>query len=541
MMRDMRGVTRALGGVSLALVAACSAGDDGADPGQSSSGSTASTSSSSSGGSSSGGGDAGTSGCTADDQCEGRCTSGTCAAPTTTDGKRSTSLGETDVDCGGPSAPPCTDGRACVVDGDCATKFCGTKKKCVIARSCSGTNGLAGIDTCGTSEPGTESCCKSLPLPTTTTRRLDKYEITAGRVREFIGALATANGGNPDVRAWAKTFAAAHPDSQLGKVATGFPGLLDVLPSNKSPTSPLPLPVHLGAFPLDPINTLDGCFVGPGAFGHATYWQPPEDLKPFGVGYPSNAPDGVRKLSREVLDAKPMNCVMPMMLATFCAWDGGELARTSDYREVWGRQSVTVGTTTVFVPWNDVQAVGQFNWRNGHGDACPVPGWPGCVNPQPYHYAFPAAGVTPADDDAPAIWAPGRFPSDVTKARSASLEGWFDIGGSLMEAAWPNGTGAAWPGGANTGGPNAVKDVCDASASSGGTACTRAATGRSGIRRFTGSLPHVALVGYSFEGHARRSEAYLSSTDGDETKIPAGDLKPITFQYGKVGGRCARP
>jgi hypothetical protein len=47
-------------------------------------------------------------------------------------------------------------------------------------------------------------------------------------------------------------------------------------------------------------------------------------------------------------------------------------------------------------------------------------------------------------------------------------------------------------------------------------------------------------VGYSFEGHARRSEAYLSSTTGNEALIGTGDLKPVSFQYGKVGGRCAR-
>jgi hypothetical protein len=56
----------------------------------------------------------------------------------------------------------------------------------------------------------------------------------------------------------------------------------------------------------------------------------------------------------------------------------------------------------------------------------------------------------------------------------------------------------------------------------------------------TGPLPNVALVGYSFEGHSRRSEAYLASTTEDESKLVAGDIKPVTFPYGKVGGRCAR-
>ena len=538
------GLSRGVGLVScllIAVVVACG-GDDGviaADGASSSSGSASSSGSSGSSGDPDV--DSGPGPCTSDDQCEGKCAGGVCAPPTTTDGKRSPSLGETDIDCGGPSAPPCAEGLACAGDGDCATKTCSAAKKCVSAPSCRGTNGPSGIETCGTGEPGApgavvESCCKSLPLPTTKTRRLDKYEITAGRIREFVTALAAANGGEPDVRGFAKSYAAANPSSELGKVASAFPGLLDVLPNKKSPSAAPPIQVHLGAFPLDPMNELDGCFLGPNAYGHATYWQEPTDLKPFGVGYPANAPDGVRKYAREVLDAKAMNCVMPLFLAAFCAWDGGELARTSDYHEVWGRTPVDVtapggATTKVFIPWSAIQPVGKFNWRNGHGDACPIPGWPSCVNPQPYHYRFPATGSTPADDDSAAIGAPGRFPLDVTKATSDGGEGWFDIGGNMMEAAWPVGA-------VNTG-ANPTKDVCDVTTTTGGTACSR--LGRNGIRRYTGNLPHIALVGYSFEGHARRSEAYLASTDGDESRIAAGDLKPVTFQYGKVGGRCARP
>jgi hypothetical protein len=64
--------------------------------------------------------------------------------------------------------------------------------------------------------------------------------------------------------------------------------------------------------------------------------------------------------------------------------------------------------------------------------------------------------------------------------------------------------------------------------------------GNNGVLRYQGALPHVALVGYSFEGHARRSENYLSAVAANELLIPAGDLKPVHFQYGKIGGRCAR-
>lgn len=457
-------------------------------------------------------------------------------------GRDATVTGEAGADadagptCGAAIGRTCSEGEACGSDLDCASGACSElSKRCVVAPSCRGALGAAGVDTCGTGEPGApgavvESCCRSLPLPTRTTRRLDRYEITAGRLRAFIAALAASGGGTPNVRAFAKAYAVANPTSQLGTVASGYPGLLDVLPDQASPAAPLPLPVHLGAFPLDPMNTLDGCYMGVGSYGHATYWQPTADINPYGLG--------ARKHAREALDQKPMNCVMPMMLAAFCAWDGGELARTADFREVWGRRAAAVGATTVYHPWTALLSVGEVNWRNGHGAACSPAGWPGCVNPQPTHYTFPTLDAegqasNPANDDSPAIGAPGRFSKDVTFVTSASGEGWYDVGGNLMEAAWPVGAVNA--------GAGAVTDVCDASASAaaGQTACTR--TGNAGVRRFVGALPHIALVGYSFEGHARRSEAYLASTDGAESRIAAGDLKPITFQYGKVGGRCARP
>lgn len=477
--------------------------------------------------------------CSVDADCEGLCSANVCATPTVMDGKLSPTLGETDVDCGGPMAPKCTDAKTCSADADCINAVCSTAKKCVTGLSCRGSaNGPSGIDTCGESETATESCCKSLPLPIRTTRRLDRYEITSGRLRAFIDAIAAANGGVPNIRAWAKTFAAAHPGSQLAQVMTGYPGLLDILPTQAGVNAALPLPVHLGAFPLDSINTLDGCYVGDGAYGHPTYWQPPADLKPYRIGKPDGAgvPDGMRRYSREELDKKSVNCVMPLMLATFCAWDGGELARTNDFREVWGTRPVALGATTVYIPWAAMLNVGEFNWRNGHGTTC-NPAWPGCVNPQPYHTVFPlldAAGgaFNPANDDAPAVAAPGRFKLDVTAITSASGEGWFDVGGNMMDAAWTN--GGANPGAGQT------TDVCDSSATAGPgeTACVRAGT--PGVLRYAGQLPHIALVGYSFEAHARRSERYLRDAADNEALIVAGDLKPVHFQYGKVGGRCAR-
>lgn len=475
--------------------------------------------------------------CTTAADCEGLCTAGKCAAPTHTDGKLSPSIGETDIDCGGATAPKCAIDLACKLDGDCTTTACSAGNQCIPPSCKVGANGTSGIETCGATEAASESCCRSLPMPTRTTRRLDKYEITAGRIRAFVDAVTAANGGVPNVRAFATAYAASHPGSQLADVVDNYPGLIDVLPDHAGPTGANPLPYHLGAAPLDPINTLDGCYIGPDAYGHATYWQPSADLKPLGVGYPdvNGVRDGVRKISRVELDKKSMNCVMPIMLAAFCAWDGGELSRTEDFREVWGRNPLvlprsTGGTTTIYIPWAAELSIGQWNFRNGHGLAC-NPIFQGCADPQNNFYAFPA-GFAASDDDSPAVGAPGRFPMDVTAIRSANGEGWFDIGGNMMDMAWPVGAVRA----------GSISDVCDTAngtPGAGETGCTR--QGKPGVLRFSGQLlPQIALVGYSFEAHQRRSEAYLSAVASNEMNIATGDLKPITFQYGKVGGRCSR-
>jgi len=63
--------------------------------------------------------------CELDKDCKSlTCDRGTCAVtaespPGPADGKKNN--GETDVDCGGPSAPKCDDGKACGTDTDCAT------------------------------------------------------------------------------------------------------------------------------------------------------------------------------------------------------------------------------------------------------------------------------------------------------------------------------------------------------------------------------------------------------------------------------------
>ncbi len=441
--------------------------------------------------------------------------------------------------CGGPAAVDdpalrCEDGVACQVGTDCRSGVCsGASGLCVAGASCGVGAGdsRSGIETCGVGETagggaGHESCCKSLPLPFEPARRLDKYEVTAGRVRRFVAAI-TAQYGTTDIRQFAYDYAAANPDSQLGYLAANYPTVVDVLPHSAALSAKPPLAVHLGVYPLDPMNSLDGCWVGSGSYGHPTYWQDPATLRAFGIDN-----NGSRRFSQAALDEKPMNCAMSLMFMAFCAWDGGELANMTDYQQVWGQNPQPVGATTVYVPWASILAPGEFNWRNGqNGTFDCIAGWPGCVPkdtwpPQQIFYQYPA-GVASANDASGLISAPGRFPYDVTAVTSANGEGWMDIGGLSLESGW-----VPEPPGAPAG---AIADICDVSArpGPGETGCVR--QGTNGVLRHEGELPHLPLVGYSWEGHARYNEAYLAGN----AALPA-NWKPVTFQYGKTGGRCAR-
>ena len=449
-------------------------------------------------------------------------------------------LGGAPYPCGVAVGPLCEDGERCASGADCLSGACSALRgRCVSGRSCALAAGdsPAGVETCGAGETtganAHESCCKSLPLPVTPWRRLDKYEVTAGRIRRFVAGV-TAQYGVTNIRRWAYEYAAEHPDSQLGYMAIHYPTVLDVLPDSAQSNAKPPLAVHLGAFPLDPINALDGCYVGAGGYGHATYHQDAATLANYGLP--------PRRFTQEQLDEKPMNCVMPLFAMAFCAWDGGELAAATDFQEVWGTHAERVNTTTVYIPWDTLLGPGDINWRNGQNSTfdC-ISGWPGCfpysVNPadpvQPIFYRYPTrysnnAPIDLADDQSPLMSAPGRFPLDATTITSIGGEPWMDIGGLSLEIGWV-------PDPPTSVGSGTVQDICDVSSwpQPGEVGCVR--RGQQGTLRHAGPLPHVPYFGYSWEGHARVNEAWLAGTSPN----PAS-YRVITFQYGKVGARCSR-
>ena len=398
---------------------------------------------------------------------------------------------ETDVGCGGPSAPKCAEGKSCLVDSDC-TVACNYAKKCIGAPSC---KTHLGGDTCGkgeVGEPGAqhESCCRSLKVPGYTdaahpgkTVYLDKYEITAGRIRAFIEQLASQNGGKPDVKGWIAKHRPAiwdpawdaflPSDLDGGTMTIGRRLLGDPRPEDSGSTSPpgpgviLP-PVtdqlrHMGTdyqFGSELYVDLHGnnCATYPGSYGYPTYYYPANILArdgqlPRADGVTS---DGKPISAKDLLDVKSMNCITNAMLTAFCAWDGGQLA-TDEVLDFVTATPLALGNVSgcgtqydnhgellgnVFT--NTVQTGGScapvalINATFDAGDVLPVAGSP--LNAHNYHY--PETG-SPAHDKSWQISAPGRASMalgangqavDVVRINPGD-EPWMDLNGNLSEAA----------------------------------------------------------------------------------------------------------
>jgi hypothetical protein len=284
----------------------------------------------------------------------GVCASGVCKAPACDDGVKNGD--ETDVDCGGPTCGKCDAGKACAANADCASDGCAYDKHCAIAPSCVGHEGG---DTCGSGETGEagaqhESCCTTLkvdrPAASGGPYVLDKYLVTAGRMRAFI----ERTGGN--VRA---AF-------QAKPAPAGW---------NASWTSQLPETMDDAAWMLGPwAGGRAGCQI---ANGTRTYWQ--SDAWNTAQG------DIAEHYSQAILDEKVQNCAPAILLWALCAEDGGRLASSDEIIYAWR------GTDNRAYPWGSSPSPTQDPMRanvGGYG-----------------HYIFPQSAL----DNSAYMNAPGRM------------------------------------------------------------------------------------------------------------------------------------
>ena len=251
------------------------------------------------------------------------CTGNVCKAASFTDGVQNGK--ETDVDCGGPDpGPRCAADKVCVADGDCASNGCTYEKKCAVSASCTGH---FGGDTCGPQDVSgmkQESCCTKVNAGP---YKLDKYQITAGRMRAMVEKL----GGN------LRGYAAGLPAGKWNQADTAE------LPANVADAD-----AALGTFGMGgwtPGSTgiyKRSCDRGNGGgapygFGGHTYWTPP---------------NGVDKsdYTKDTLDQKSLNCAPWAMFKLLCVYDGGHMITKAEMDYAF-----TNGGTTQY-PWGNAPA-----------------------------------------------------------------------------------------------------------------------------------------------------------------------------------------
>ncbi len=385
---------------------------------------------------------------------------------------------ETDVDCGGASAPACTEGKQCVTDADC-TVACSEAHRCVEAPSC---RPHLGGDTCGRGEldhfgADHESCCRTLPVggyadPGHPGRAvyLDKYEITAGRVRAFLADIAAKSGGKADVRGYIATHTPAVWDAAWNKFLPSGDAAETVRVDRRLlgdrrggltaaiPAADQDLKVGVDAqFNGQLFVHLEGngCSTHEGAMGFATWFYPASVMAeasppPFPPRADGTTLTGGFIPASEHLEVKAMNCITNAMLAAFCHWDGGQLA-TDEVLDFVTASPPELGN----MPGCGTQ-VGTENPPSSlaatAGGRCPAlphinatydasGSRPAAESPLNLHkYMFPSFATTVTHDKAWQVSAPGRGsfaadgePVDMVRMKPGD-EPWMDLAGNLNEA-----------------------------------------------------------------------------------------------------------
>jgi formylglycine-generating enzyme required for sulfatase activity len=265
--------------------------------------------------------------------------------------------------------------------------------------SCTGTG--AGLTTCGA---GAESCCTALPLGNGVS--LDKFQVTAGRMRAFIVATSgNVKGWYTSAKATLRPDAVAQIDPYVGYLPTnrtGYPnGAYDQLGGF----------IYLPSMP----STEQGCWIGnatdPG-YGSHTY------------PLPTGTDGETRGLTSGQLAAKALNCVSYPLAAAFCAWDGGRLQTKAEHDAAWGTSTYPWGTSPIPGGWEDVNGV-WTKVSSATGQPCPT-----CDGKRAnwmFSYQHPLAPLNGAEwDFAIYVGEPGR-------ATGRGPKGHADIAGNLME------------------------------------------------------------------------------------------------------------
>src|SRR5207244_11993014 len=138
--------------------------------------------------------------------------------------------------------------------------------------------------------------------------RLDKYEVTSGRFRQFINTVG------PNVRAWVQNEIAAGTPTGTRLTNDLTPTMITLLPASKNPSEPLNLLMQIGNTVMDSRqpSMFQGCYNNANAFGANTYYWDAATRATLGLP--------ARKFTQAQYDEKSMNCGAYWMYAAFCAW-----------------------------------------------------------------------------------------------------------------------------------------------------------------------------------------------------------------------------
>jgi hypothetical protein len=380
------------------------------------------------------------------------CTTGVCQAPKYTDKVKNGA--ETDVDCGGdpggPTGHPCAPGLKCKVGSDCDSTSCNYKGVCAAGKTCTLEHGG---NTCGSGEFGDpmakhEDCCMRIRVPAGKDGApfvVDKYLITAGRMRSFLEAI------NGKVRShiqakkptwWKDEWTPFLPDSWDG---------------SDTPAESLLIGSTYGAVSasiLENAPKSQGCQIpeGVGNAGHPTYYVPRDPhmkggkmvdgaAKIFGQTYN-------RWMTQDALDEKPLNCTTYVMLAALCAYDGGQVISEAEYLFLYDNDGVYTTPETVSpYPWGSAPDVGGYgivggqftkvgpgNVQTNTDKPCPA-----CDDTYvnwffSYQYPMPPMARPDANNDQTFFMsAPGRFPKGASRPIGGNPNARVqDIAGSMI-------------------------------------------------------------------------------------------------------------
>ncbi len=388
--------------------------------------------------------------CLADADCTAGnvCPAGVCAAAppvaSCVDGVRNG--GETGVDCGGPDCPKCPVGEACATGADCASGGCNYSGVCAAGRSC--TTHYGG-DTCGLGGDGGvgpaawEDCCAKAPVAAGGAAvMLDKYQVTAGRMRAFLEDVGY------DVRGFVQSARAAGKIPELPGVAgrtvldpawdmylpasfagNANPGELsgcaqrDYVGGACTPGTELPgvytaVSRHLGAFVFQQTPlAIVGCT--PGDYGTHAFRFPD-----------GQQDDGLPEHDQDLYDTKPIQCIDYLVGQAFCVWEGGRLETLAEWQAALGPGPLPWSATSPAIPKGPGGSTYwgcRFPWVNdGDHGACAL-AWnaPQSIEYAAYQYSYEYPRLT-ATDFIVFISAPGR-----TGGRGPA--GHADLYGNLFE------------------------------------------------------------------------------------------------------------